>query len=326
VWRATRLPRVPKFCRHGTLTERCPICQPAAEADARSAAAAAVRRPPRRAGDSRPRSNLSSRSRLVVRHERRAEDDGYRSSLAPGLRSSEDARRLAEEIGFAAARLETLSADPPGLYAEVATAADPEEAAWLAFLIVYLGPLEEADAFAGIAAVRTPWGTLPDLTDARVGPRGAHVPGRGAATIEAYVRFAQRAGGEASAIGGDPAWTAEQRFERAHERLALPGMRGRARYDLLVTLGALGRHALVAPSLLIVDDSPVSLAAKRVFGIGDRMTLESRSTRLAKASGAPVAALDLALENWARAERITQGVPEVDGDAAGERALAALGL
>jgi hypothetical protein len=315
---------VPKFCRHGTLTDRCPICQATVEADARAAAASTAR--PRRVGDSRPRSNLSSRSRLVVRHEQRAEDDGYRSPLAPGLRSSEDARRLAEEIGFADGRLATLAAEPPGLYAEIAAEPDPEEAAWLAFLVVYLGPLEEADPFAGIAAVRCPWGSLPDLAQARVGPRGAHDATRGGATVEAYVRFAERAGSQAAAIGGDPGWTAEQRFERAHERLALPGLRGRARYDLLLTLGVLGRHPLIAPSLLVVDDDPVTVAAKRIFGIGDRMMLESRAKRLATAVGSPVAALDLGIENWARSERITQGVPDADGVAAGERALAALGL
>jgi hypothetical protein len=93
-----------------------------------------------------------------------------------------------------------------------------------------------------------------------------------------------------------------------------------------VTLGQLGRHPLIAPSLLVVDDDPVTLAAKRVFGIGDRMMLEARAKRLASALGAPVAALDLGIENWARSERITQGVPAAGGGAAAERAIAALGL
>jgi hypothetical protein len=313
---------VPRFCRHGALAERCPICQPAVEAAARSTPA----RPRRSPSDNRPRSNLSSRGRLVVRHEARALDDGYRSPLAPGLRATADARRLAAEIAFAAARLTELERDPPGLYAVVAAERELEEASWLAFMIAYLGPLEPPeDPFAAIAAVRVPWGSSPRLDGVEVGPRGAHDPGRGDATIDAYQRFAERAGGQERALTGDPSWSAEQRFERIHERLALPGLRGRARYDLLVTLGRLGRYPLAPTALLVGDEDPVTLAAKRVFGIGDRMTLERRTRELARAAQIPVASLDLALENWARAERITQGVPDAWDAVAEERALAALG-
>jgi hypothetical protein len=267
---------VSRYCRHGALAERCPICGPAADAASRTTAP----RPRRPAGDARPRSNLSSRSRLVVRHETRADDDGYRSPLAPGLRSTEDARRLAEEIAFASGRLGALERDPPGLYGVVATEADIEDATWLAFLIAYLGPLEDpADPFAGIAAARTPWGAAVTLDEIRIGPRGAHDPRRGTATIDAYRRFAERAGTQERAVTGDDAWSAEQRFERIHERLGLPGLRGRARFDLLVTLGRLGRYPLTAPALLFADDDPVTLAAKRVFGIGDRPCAGSRSSR-----------------------------------------------
>jgi hypothetical protein len=313
---------VSRYCRHGALAERCPICRPAAEAASRPAPA----RPRRSASDTRPRSNLSSRGRLVVRHETRAQDDGYRSPLAPGLRSTEDARRLAAEIAFAAGRLSALEREPPGLYGVVATEPDLEEATWLAFLIAYLGPLEEsADPFAAIAEVRVPWGRAVPLDGVRVGPRGAHEPARLSSTIDAYVRFVQRAGTQALAITGDAAWSAPQRFERIHERLALPGLRGRARYDLLVTLGRLGRYPLAgAPGLLLTDDDPVMASAKRVFGIGDRMTLERRARELAAAAEVPVESLDLALENWARPERITQGVPGADDAAARERAGAAL--
>jgi hypothetical protein len=313
---------VSRFCRHGALAERCPICQPTVEAATRSAPV----RVRRSAGDTKPRSNLSSRGRLVVRHEARAQDDGYRSPLAPGLRATADARRLATEIAFAAGRLTALERDPPGLYAAVAAEPDLEQASWLAFLIAYLGPLEPpADPFAAIAAVRAPWGQTPDLADVGVGPRGAHDAARGNATIDAYRRFAERAGSQGRALTGDFAWSAEQRFERIHERLALPGLRGRARYDLLVTLGRLGRYPLAAAALLVGDDDPVTLAAKRVFGIGDRMTLERRARELASAAQVPVASLDLALENWARGERVTQGTPDAWDAAAEERALAALG-
>jgi len=262
---------------------------------------------------------------MIVRHEARAEDDGYRSPLAAGLRSTADARHLAAEVGFAAARLHVLEHDPPGLYAEIAAEGDLEEATWLAFLVAYLGPRDDPDPFAAIAAVRTSWGVLPDLTQAMPGPRGSYDPARAAASLDSYRRFAERAGGQAAAFISDSAWTAEQRFERVHERLALPGLHRRARYDLLVTLGRLGRYPLAAPALLLTEDDDVMLAAKRVFGIGDRRTLERRASALAAAMAVPVEALDLGLENWARAERITQGVPDAADDAARERAQAALG-
>lgn len=313
---------MPKFCRHGTLAAHCPICRASVEAEVRSASA----RPRRSPTDNRPRRNVTSRGGLIVRHEARAADDGYRSALAPGLRSSEDARRLAAEIAIGAARLEILASAPPGLYAQIASEADGEEACWLAFLVAYIGPLEQDDPFAAIDAVRTPWGTMPDLDGVLIGPRGAHEPERGGATIDAYLRFAERAGGQVAAMGSDAAWTATQRFERVYERLSLPGLHRRARYDLLVTLGRLGRFELLAPGLLLTEDDAVTLAAKRVFGIGDRMTLERRSRELASAVGVPVEALDLSLENWARPERVTQGVrAAAEGDAGAlERALAAL--
>ena len=141
--------------------------------------------------------------------------------------------------------------------------------------------------------------------------------------------FAERASGEQAS-----AFTADRELERGrsassacYERLALPGLHRRARYDLLVTLGLLGRFALVAPGLLLTEEDAVTLGAKRVFGIGDRMTLERRSRELAAAVGVPVEALDLALENWTRSERVTQGVrAAAGGGPAHERALAALGV
>src|SRR5437762_1682260 len=90
-------------------------------------------------------------SGLTVRRVARGGDDGYRSPLVLVLKSSVDAGRLAEEIAFAEHRLRVLEREPPGLYAEVADAgADVEERSWLAFLIAYLGPLEEEDPFAEI--------------------------------------------------------------------------------------------------------------------------------------------------------------------------------
>ena len=327
---AIRLRALPKFCRHGTLIERCPICHASVEAAERTPAS-----PRTRSGAVRSRSHGSgpARSGLVVRRELRSEDDGYRSSLAPGLRSTQDARRLGEEIAFANGRLGGLAADPPGLYAEVGADGDAEQATWLAFLIAYIGPLEREQPFSAIEAARTPWGELPALEDVEAGPRGSLEPGRDAGTLSAYARFAQRAGTQELAFTADGSWSPQQRFERIYERLALPGLHRRARYDLLVTLGRLGRYALAAPGLLLTEDDAVTLAAKRVFGIGDRLTLERRARELASATGVAVEALDLALENWARGERITQGFHDAGSqgasfgaaaDAALERAAAAL--
>jgi hypothetical protein len=41
------------------------------------------------------------------------------------------------------------------------------------------------------------------------------------------------------------------------------------------------------------------------------MTIERRSRALAHEADAPIEALDLALENWGREERVTQGFPEL---------------
>jgi hypothetical protein len=312
---------VSKFCRHGTLAERCPICHASVEAAARAPSP----RPRRSSTDTRPRRQISSRGGLTVRHEARADDDGYRSPLAPGLRSSHDARRLAGEIAFAVARLAALSGEPAGTYARIAAEPDLEEATWLAVLTAYLGPLESDQPFSAIEAARTPWGELPELVHAELGPRTAHQHGRGAQTLAAYCRFATRAGSQQLAFTADPSWTAELRFSRIFERLAVPGLHRRARYDLLVTLGRLGRYPLAAPGLLLTEDDPVTLAAKRVFGIGDRLTLERRAGELAAAAEAPVEAFDLALENWARGDRITQGFRGVGDDAHELRARSALG-
>jgi hypothetical protein len=245
-----------------------------------------------------------------VRRLRTAVDDGYRSPLAPGLKSSEEAGRLAEELAFAATRLERLATNPPGLYAEVAGTGDLEERTWLAFLIAYLSPLEQENPFAAIEAVRTPWGAaeLPTLDGVQTGPRTAHDPARGTRTLEAYRAWAERSGSQAAALIGEPGWTAERRFARALERLALPGMNRAARFDLLATLGSAGAYELRAGTLGLGGDDEVTVAAKRALGIGDPLLLERRSAQLAQACGFPLEALDLGLENWERGERVTAGL------------------
>jgi hypothetical protein len=241
----------------------------------------------------------------------RGADDGFRSSVAPGLKSGADAQRLADELAFAATRLTRLEADPPGLYAELAAGGeDIEELTWLGFLIAYLGPLETDDPFSTIAAVRTPWSSpeLPQLDGAALGPRAAHEPARGTATLSAYRAWAARAGRQADAFRGEAAWSPERRFERVFERLALPGFHRDARFDLLVTLGRLGLYELCAGKLHLGGANEVTVAAKRALGIGDPLLLERRAAQLAAACGISLEALDLGFYNWDRGERATVGL------------------
>ena len=261
----------------------------------------------------------------------RAAEDGFRSALVPGVRSGADAQRLAEELAFAATRLQRLQDDPPGLYAEVADASQPiEERTWLAFLIAYLGPVDDAEPFAGIAQARTPWssGEPPHLDGVEIGPRTAHEPDRGQRTIDAYRAWAQRSGSQEAAFTGDAAWTPERRFARVFERLSLPGLNRGARFDLLVTLGRLGAYELSAGTLGLGGNDQVTVAAKRVLGIGDTMLLERRAADLAAACELPLDALDLGLFNWEQGSRAGMGIdPSTEPDPAllGP-ALAALGL
>jgi len=269
---------------------------------------------------------------LKVRRETRATDDGYRSALVPGLRASADAERLADELAFAHGRLIALGDDPPGTYALAAAEPDLEQGTWTALLTAYVSPLpldDGDDPFAGIVAALTAWssGELPDLSDIELGPRTSHDPERGDETLIAYRQWAERAGSQQAAFSGDAGWTLSRRFDRVYERLALPGLIRGVRFDLLVTLGRLGLYELEADSLQLVGDDEVTLAAKRVFGIGDRPNLERRARALSEAAEVPLAALDLGLANWAAAERMTLGMPaSVTDEATGDRARDALDL
>ncbi len=187
---------------------------------------------------------------------------------------------------------------------------DVEDRAWLAFLIAYLCPLDEEDPFAAVRAVRTPWGAPepPDLREVRTGPRSAHDSAHPLRTIDAYRAWARRAGSQAAAFTGDTGWSAERRFTRVFERLALPGLHRDARFDLLVTLGWLGVFEIRAGQLMLGGTDEVTVGAKRVFGIGDSLMLEGRAAAFAHACGVPLAALDLGLYNWQRGERAHLGL------------------
>jgi hypothetical protein len=328
---------VPTFCRHNRFLANCPICsreQAEALAPRRTGVTSrggSVTRKP-----AAPRSGNRTGA-VRVRQVAREVDDGFRSPLVPGIKASGDAQRLAEELAFATARLGALAHAPAGAYAEAA-GAGPEEGPWLLFLTAYLCPLEGEDPFAGVRAAHVPWvagGELPQLDGVPLGPRTAHAPERADQTLRAYHAWAQRAGSQAAAFAGEPSWAPERRFARAFERLALPGLHRDTRFDLLVTLGAVGLFDLCAGSLQLGGADETTVAAKRVFAIGDTLLLERRAIDLAQACEIPLAALDLALWNWSRppgrpglpSPRATLGFPALEPDAeAFARAGAVLGL
>jgi hypothetical protein len=359
---------VPTFCRHNRFVERCPICSktlpgraPATGGKGRSqssrgtdsglgtgvggtaahGSSAAARHPRLRTGGREVR----------VRREVRAQDDGYRSALAPGLHASDDAARLAEEIAFASGRLLRLHAAPPDLFNEIRTLAgdgDLERATWMCFLTVYLSPLQGDDPFAGIrlalargdeeggAGGRGRWeaGDAPSLDGIPLGPRTCHDPAHADETLRAYRHWAEHAGSQARALIGEESWTPQRRFERAFERLALPGFGRMGRYELLVTLGRLGLYELQADSLHLTaghgtgPDDLTTVAAKRVLAVGEPLYLERRALAFAEELSVPIDALDLAFANWGAGERVTLGFrPDTTVDAhARERARDALGL
>lgn len=337
---------MPTFCRHGRFLERCPICSKTLPGDSSVSGSATRAKSQRAAGSKKTGATGRGRGRsggLRVRREGRAEDDGYRSALVPGIRASTDALKLVEEISFAAGRLLALEADPPGLYGRVRELAggELERASWICFLIAYLSPLEADEPFAGVEQALAEMPDLQavqeqaDLEEIPLGPRSAHAQGRGAETLLAYRQWVQRSGDgtQTQAFTGDPGWSPERRFERLFERLALPGFGRVGRYELLVTLGRLGSYELRADSLHLAvargagAEDPTTIAAKRVFGIGDQILLDRRASALAQAAQIPVETLDLALANWASSSRATVGFPsDTHDDGAYERAGEALGL
>lgn len=221
-----------------------------------------------------------------------------------------------------------MASQPPGLYAEAGRASDPEEGLWLAFLIAYLCPLEGDEPFAALSAARTAWasGELPDLAAVAAGPRSAHDPGRGDRTLVAYRAWAQRAGSQAAALAGEPHWSPERRFARAFERLALPGLQRAARFEFLVSVGALGLCDVAAASLFPGDDE-AGVGAKRLLGIADALLVDRRAVELAEACGVPLAALDLAFFNWQHPEgRATMGATVTADEVAVKAVEAALAL
>jgi hypothetical protein len=220
--------------------------------------------------------------------------------------------------------------------------------------------LEASGAGPPVAiAGHPPARALPELDEIPLGPRTSHDRARGGETLLAYWQWAEhagqagvgqaqspgaraepaasgplaaRAGVQALAFRGDGSWSPERRFERLFERLALPGFARMGRYELLVTLGRLGLYELRPDSLHLaairgLSSDLTTLAAKRVFAIGDPLLLERRAQALAGEISVPVEALDLALANWNSPQRATLGVrADTTDEGALERAERALGL
>lgn len=342
---------MPQFCRHKRFVERCPICseelaRTAAQAPPRVRREGSSKRAPSRGAHGAAGRRRPDGLRVYADGARRARDDGYGSELVPGLHASEDARRLAQELAFSAERLELMRSAPVGAYrqvAERARAGERELASTLCFLIAYLSPLEGDAPFASIArafeAIAAGQADAIDFDALPSGPRSPHVAGAGSRTLRAYEAWVQRAGSQEAAFSGDPDWTPQRRFARTFERLSVHGLTRAARFELLTSLGALGIYELSADSLHLAAatgasalpaerrSEPVLAAAKRVFGIGDTITLERRAAALAEATGAPLEALDLALFNWAGPERATLGAtPSADEDERAAELAGALGL
>lgn len=318
----------PTFCRHNRFVENCPICSKKEKANPGTVGGAASSGPSgaRRTSPAQARSSASgavkrraprSSSALVVRHFERAADDGYENDLVPGLRASADATRLADELAFSIARLEELRTAPPGLYAEVASlaaAGELEEGLWLAFLITALSPQEGVeDPFAAISAVRTTWasGELPAVTPDAFGPRPAFKDAAHAERmLAAHRAWAAKGGSQHAVLTGEEAWDSSRRFDRAFERLALPGYGRVPRYEYVTIAGALGLIDAVPNSLLLAEATATpTMAAKRIFGIGDPLLIGRRAGELAAEAGITLAGFDLALQNWGApaGERVTAG-------------------
>ena len=280
----------------------------------------------------------------MVRRLARAADDGYTCDLVPGVRATADAELLCAEVAFAVARLDELRISPVGLFADAAAlAADGrrEEGLWLVAQIAAISPREswqgsaddEAQPFTAITTAAVPWagGAAPSVPGSELGPRACTDV---ETTLTAYRAWAARGGGQAAALAGDPAWTQERRFDRAFERLALPGFTRGARYEFLLLAGALGLAEISPASLHLMTDQrdPVLAAAKRVFGFGDPIVLARRAGELAVAAGVSMGALDLALLNWARladkpgAGRVTGGSRAAPDEAARARVAQALAV
>jgi hypothetical protein len=276
---------VPLFCRHNRFEANCPICSKEAAARRPAAPASTTRRATTAPAPARRHGTGHRAGTLVTKRLARAGDDGYRHELVPGVRATADAERLAACLALSAARLEY-----PGPFPAVAEEEDPEDAIWLAFLLALAGE-DRPELQSAIVDAEPRWASSNGDTG---------LPPEAERTVDAYRNWVERAGSQAAGLAGDAAWTPARRFQRAFDRLALPGFSRGQRYEFLTAVGAAGVLEIAADALhvAVAHDDATTLAAKRALNSGDAMLLERRAAQLAEGTGVPVAALDRALALW----------------------------
>ena len=296
----------------------------------RTAAAGAPRgRDPLRGGQCR----RAARARTGASSARGAPPRTASQRRAPGLHASADAQRLAEEIAFASAGCGARGG-AARLYGEVARRPGKSRPGDLdVFVIAYLSPIEDEEPFGGTAALRAaaPMLEAGDACSAtstdRARPSDIARP-RKRGEDARRLRAVGRALGRADA----PRSPARPGLRSGASSGSSNGSRcpaSAARYELLVSLGRLGLHDLRADSLQLGtargSGAETTLAAKRVFGIGDPLLLDRRAVALAEAR-VPLEALDLALQlvasarrsrrRWASEERAGEHAPPWRSDPA----------
>jgi hypothetical protein len=180
---------------------------------------------------------------------------------------------------------------------------------WLAFLNRLPSPLEDADGPVRgdprQCASRGPRASLPALEGAALGPRSAWSDaGAGERMLAAHRAWAAKGGSQHAILAGEEAWDPARRFDRAYERLALPGFGRVPRYEFVTIAGALGLIDAEPQSLLLADATATpTMAAKRIFGIGDPLLIGRRAGELAAEAHVALSAFDLALQNCGAPEQ-----------------------
>ena len=249
---------MPTFCRHNRFLERCPICSKTLPGSAGASAPRAPGARALRATQARGASGASgtARGRACACGARRARS---RRRLPLRARAGPASLRRRAPAGrgdrLLVRRLALLAAEPPGLYGDArALGAGGHRAGQLGVPPDRL-PLSRSqgdDPFAGIGAAlaeswpaggpeaiaRGPGPALPDLEGIPLGPRSSHDPAPGRQDVRGLLQWVERGG---SAQRPDPGpsrdagggrwrllWSAERRFARVFERLALPGFARRA--------------------------------------------------------------------------------------------------
>ena len=267
------------FCRHNRLTAKCPICSRELEEDLRSKAPV---RPSARAG---PRDVLAAQPR---RPRLRAPGAWSRASL-PARPTTAIATRSFPACGprRTPSAWPWRSPGPPSVWSRRGRSRSSPRS-----------PTSSRPPGSRSCSRSPRSGGTHCWKPARRWGQDAELPATLGRTATAYRAWAERAGSQAAAFTGDAGWTAQRRFGRVFERLALPGFSRGARFDLLAMLGAAGRYELEADGLHFVEDDATTLAAKRALVSGDRLLLERRASDLAEAAALPLAALDRGLAIW----------------------------